>query len=215
MLSPQHPGSGWLIDYACGNLSPSFELVIATHLLSCTACREELAVAEHLGADLMLTPTALVPTLTADDILHSTRATPQDLVSRLPQPLSPALDLTGWVSRYLRISLPALRWRTAAGIAIAKLRDDKGDRLWLLRAQPGTVLPRHTHRGAELTLVLQGAYVIGDQLFAEGALEDADEETIHQPIVTTRGECLCLAATMGPLQFDSWAARIAGRVLGI
>jgi putative transcriptional regulator len=100
-------------------------------------------------------------------------------------------------------------------VAVAKLRSGEGDRLWLLRAQPGAVLPRHTHSGSELTVVLQGAYVIDDRIFGVGDLEDADEGTSHQPIVTTRGECLCLAATTGPLKFDGWAARLAQRYLGI
>ena len=33
----QHPGSGWLMDYACGHLSASFDIVIETHLLGCAA----------------------------------------------------------------------------------------------------------------------------------------------------------------------------------
>jgi anti-sigma factor ChrR (cupin superfamily) len=57
--------------------------------------------------------------------------------------------------------------------------------------------------------------VIDDRIFGVGDLEDADEGTSHQPIVTTRGECLCLAATTGPLKFDGWAARLAQRYLGI
>jgi len=52
-------------------------------------------------------------------------------------------------------------------------------------------------------------------VYSAGDLEDADESVNHQPIVTTRGECLCLAATAGPLTFASWPARLAQRYLGI
>ena len=212
-MTPQHhPGSGWLMDYACGHLSQAFEIVIASHLLGCRVCREDLRLAEQVGAELMMDGAATKTTLTADDIINSAAETPTLEVWRGVSQLPETLDLTSLVSSYLRISLDALRWHGGpGGISIAKLRDDDDDRLWLLRARPGAVLPRHSHSGSELTLVLQGAYVVNDQMFGVGALEDADEETLHQPIVTTVGECLCLAATSGPLKFESWPARLVQR----
>ena len=216
-MTPQHhPGSGWLMDYVCGHLSPAFEIVIASHLLGCRICKEDLRLVEHVGAELMMAGAEMATILTAADIVNSTAKSPELDVWRAGSQLPGALDLTGLVSSYLRISLDALRWRGGAGgVSIAKLRHDDNDRLWLLRARPGAVLPRHSHNGSELTLVLQGAYVVGDQIFGVGALEDADEDTLHQPMVTTVGECLCLAATSGPLKFEGWAARLAQRYLGI
>ncbi len=216
-MTPQHhPDSGWLMDYACGHLVPAFEIVIASHLLGCPTCREDVRVAEHFGAELMMNGAGMACGLTADDILTSTLATPALDFWHAGSQVPGMLDLTGLVSSYLQISLEALRWKGGAGgISIAKLRDEDNDRLWLLRARPGAVLPRHSHSGSELTLVLQGAYVVSDRLYGAGALEDADEDTQHQPLVTTIGECLCLAATTGPLKFESWAARLAQRYLGI
>jgi len=216
-MTPQHhPGSGWLQDYACGHLAPAFEIVIASHLLGCPPCREDVRIAEALGAEFMFAARTTPAVLTADDILMSSARTPTFDTRSLGSQLPAQLDLTALVSGYLRISLEALRWRGGiGGISIAKLRDADDDRLWLLRARPGAVLPRHSHRGSELTLVLQGAYVVDDQVFHAGELEDADEETSHQPIVTTVGECVCLAATTAPLLFEGWGARLAQRFLDI
>jgi len=216
MTPRHHPGSGWLMDYACGHLSPAFEIVVASHLLGCPTCREDLRVAEAVGAEFVFAGEGAPLALSADAVMDSLAPTPAFDFRSSGTQLPHAVDLTGLVSSYLSISLDALRWRGGAGgVWIAKLRDQDNDRLWLLRARPGAVLPRHTHRGSELTLVLQGAYVVGDQVFSVGALEDADEETSHQPIVTTTGECVCLAATSAPLRFDGWAARLAQRFLGI
>ena len=211
-----HPASGWLMDYACGHLSPAFDIVIATHLLGCAACRADVQCAERLAAEGMFNTGAQVPRLVADDIVNSTRNAPDMLGWRPSSSVTSALDLTALARNYLSLGEPALRWRgVGGGVAVAKLRSGEGDRLWLLRAQPGAVLPRHSHSGSELTVVLQGAYVIDDQVFAVGDLEDADEGITHQPIVTTRAECLCLAATTGPLKFAGWGARLAQRYLGI
>ena len=216
MSEMQHPESGWLMDYACGHLSQAFDIVIATHLLGCTSCRADLQMAETLAADVMINGGAMAPTLEADDILTTQRSAPAMPSWRPSGAMSGPLDLNAVAGSYLALGESALRWRgVGGGVAVAKLRSGEGDRLWLLRAQPGAVLPRHSHSGSELTVVLQGAYVIDDRIFGVGDLEDADESTSHQPIVTTRGECLCLAATTGPLKFDGWAVRLAQRYLGI
>ena len=132
------------------------------------------------------------------------------------RPSASATSLQAFVDSYLDCGLSALPWRKAGrGLQIAKLRADEHERLWVLRAEANTVLPRHTHAGSELTLVLKGAYFNGDTIYAAGDLEDANETTDHQPIVTRDGECICLAATEGPLRFDSWAPRLAQRYLGI
>lgn len=208
------------MDYATGHLSPAFEIVIASHLMGCPACRHDLRVAESVGAELALGTESSFPrlpvALSADAIVASTAPTPVIEFWGQGSQLPGALDLTALVSGCLRVSLEALRWRgVGGGVAVARLRNDADDRLWLLRARPGAVLPRHRHSGNELTLVLKGSYVVDERLFAAGALEDADEDTMHQPIVTTAGECICLAATTGPLVFDGWGARLAQRYLGI
>ena len=216
MNDMQHPSSGWLMDYACGHLSPAFDIVIATHLLGCATCRADLQCAERLAAEAMFNTGAQAPRLVADDILSSTRSVPDMPAWRPSGSVTSAPDLTALASNYLSLGEPALRWRgVGGGVTVAKLRSGDGDRLWLLRAQPGAVLPRHSHSGSELTVVLQGAYVIDEQVYGVGDLEDADEDITHQPIVTTRAECLCLAATTGPLKFAGWGARLAQRYLGI
>lgn len=212
----RHPGSGWLLDYARGNISPAFEVVIATHLLGCDVCRADLRVAEQLGAELMAHGAPQTLPFSADDVMNAPE--PRDTAAEW-RPAGcdhgGSLDLTAVVRNYLAIGLDALRWRGFGGVRVARLRSSGDEQLWLLHARPGAVLPRHTHRGAELTVVLQGAYVVDDQVFAAGDIEDADEETRHQPIVTTVGECLCLAATSAPLVFESIGARLVQHYLGI
>jgi len=213
----RHPDPAWLIDYACGNLSRGFELVISTHLVACPRCAEDLRHAERLGAEMLLSGVPVTPKLTARDILDAETGDTTWLTARFGlRPTANTTSLQAFVDSYLDCGLSALPWRKAGpGLQIAKLRADAHERLWVLRAAANTVLPRHTHEGSELTLVLKGAFFNGDTIYAAGDLEDADETTNHQPIVTRDGECICLAATEGPLRFTSWAPRLAQRYLGI
>lgn len=217
MSVTRHPDPAWLIDYACGNLSRGFELVLSAHLMACSQCAADLRHAERLGAELLFGGPADAPRLTANDILDADTGDSAWLTARFAlRPSASATSLQAFVDSYLDCGLSALPWRKAGrGLQIAKLRADEHERLWVLRAEANTVLPRHTHAGSELTLVLKGAYFNGDTIYAAGDLEDANETTDHQPIVTRDGECICLAATEGPLRFDSWAPRLAQRYLGI
>jgi putative transcriptional regulator len=76
-------------------------------------------------------------------------------------------------------------------------------------------VPNHGHRGIELTLVLQGAFVDDGGRFARGDIEIADEELDHTPVADDAEDCICLAATDAPLRFSSWVPRLAQPFLRI
>jgi len=213
----RHPDTAWLFDFANGTLSPGFELLIGAHVAACTSCAREVQLAEQLGAELMLGSPAKSTQLTAEDIMDAeARAESWTQQRRGLSAATEAVDLQALVSKYLDCGLSALSWRSAGkGLQIARLRADQDERVMLLRAAPETVLPRHTHDGSELTLVLKGAYFAGDAIYAAGDVEDADETVDHQPVVTREGECLCLAVTDAPLRFRSWLPRLAQGFLGI
>ncbi len=60
-------------------------------------------------------------------------------------------------------------------------------------------MPRHTHQGVELSLVLSGGFVdLGDH-FARGDIACRDDETVHDLVVDADGECVTLAINEHPL----------------
>lgn len=218
MTVTRHPDTAWLMDYANGTLSRNFELVLAAHLMACPHCARELQAAERLGAELMMQGAGSAARLAPATVLAAettascawTNARPSSALE------GGAVDLPSVVSKYLDCGIGALPWRRAGrGLDVARLRVTDEDRLWLVKAAPGTVLPKHSHSGSELTLVLKGAFFSGDTIYAAGDIEDADETVDHQPVVTRDGECLCLAVTDGPLRFRNWLPRLAQGYIGI
>ncbi|MEZ5856272.1 MAG: ChrR family anti-sigma-E factor [Hyphomicrobiaceae bacterium] len=85
---------------------------------------------------------------------------------------------------------------------------DDGSRVFLLRAKPGTRMPDHTHTGTELTLVLSGAFAHDGGRFGAGDLEEADDETDHQPVVQSGDVCICLVAMRGDLKLNGVFGRL-------
>ena len=80
----------------------------------------------------------------------------------------------------------------------------------LLYIPAGQAMPEHSHRGTEMTLVLQGGYSSVDGHYVRGDLEVADQQTNHTPIADDDGEdCICLVATDGRLLFNCLLPRLA------
>jgi putative transcriptional regulator len=76
-------------------------------------------------------------------------------------------------------------------------------------------VPDHGHKGTELTLVLQGAFVDETDRFGVGDIEVANEDMHHTPIAEMGEDCICLSATDAPIAFHGLLPRIAGRLMGI
>jgi len=72
-----------------------------------------------------------------------------------------------------------------------------------LKAQPGTSIPNHTHRGPELTLVLKGEFRDDNDVYGVGDVEEADNDLTHTIEISSDESCICLAATKGRLIFPA------------
>ncbi len=217
MNATHHPSEAFLLDYAAGNTSPLFDTILRAHIGACGHCRDTIVFAEQLGGELLGLSAAPGGTLTARDICASFE---QD--DRPAAPISRADDIVldgnieQFVGTYLNSSINALPWkRIGKGLQLCRLDERDGAKMWMLRAGPGTILPEHTHSGSELTLVLRGAYFCGSEIYRAGDIEDADEQTEHQPVITRDAECICLAVTEGELKFSGLLPRLVQPFIGI
>lgn len=195
-----HPSEELLLDHAAGALAEAPALLLATHLALCPRCRADLSVFEAVGAGM----------LEAGDSESFDEALLERTLARLngqepaPKAESPGL---AWPPRPLRDHLPggleALPWRMRLpGVHGCALDGLAGGKVEMLRIQPGRAVPNHTHRGVEMTLVLEGGYT--DELghFGRGDLCVADESITHRPHADAGSDCICLTVTEGVLRFS-------------
>ena len=137
-----------------------------------------------------------------------------------PAPAAPIDPAMAMIPRPLRDRLPAapeaLTWRRQGPVEMVFLPCDMaGHRVRLLRIAPGRSVPRHTHRGSELTLVLEGAFSDATGRFVRGDIESADGSLDHQPVADGSGPCMCLAVTSAPLRLTGLLGRIIDPFLDI
>ncbi|AMO57722.1 hypothetical protein GZ77_13510 [Endozoicomonas montiporae] len=207
MTAIHHPDPSSLMSYAAGSLPESIAMVIACHLSSCEHCRKAVSDAEDVGRTLL---EQLEPVTMSDGARDNMLAmldnvapepfqsSPVKAVGNVPAPLQPMLGE----------DLNKLHWRTMApGMKQFIIPAPEG-KLRLLKIAPGTSMPKHSHTGSELTLVLQGSY--SDELgrFRAGDIADLDGDISHQPMVDTHEDCICLIATDAPLKFTGLIPRL-------
>lgn len=215
-----HLDDATLIRYASGDLDEAFSVVVAAHVAMCEHCRNAVRAAEEIGGHLLdggetadLSDGAmerLMRQIGHDDGHQpspapaeraANRAGHDDHDGNVPVPLR----------RFTGPSLKDLPWkRVAPGVRkhTIALSSPAKSSLYMLSIAPDKVVPEHGHGGAEITLVLSGAY--RDELgrFGPGDIADLDEHIEHQPRVESGEPCICIVATEAPTRFKGLVSRL-------
>lgn len=209
-----HPDETTLIDYATNALDEAANLVVASHIALCPACRKAVRAFECIGGSLLA---SLAPAQGAapDEELAPEDWPPVETLPARDAPLPdesphPASTLPARVSALLA-QYPDQDWKwLGPGIHWKPLINpgEDGIRTFLLKAQPGICMPQHRHEGIEWTQVLTGAFAHEFGRYGPGDFDDADETVEHRPIVERGEECICIVALKGQLQLQGLLGRL-------
>ena len=198
-----------LMGYSAGTLPEAFNLMVATHVSLCDACRAQLAACDAVGGVLLdehdipntqMQPDSFAATMAMIEQsapITKTRAAKKPSV--LPTPLQD----------YIGGDLSEVKWRPIGmGVKQAILPTSKQASARLLMIPAGAAMPDHGHHGLEMTMVLQGAFQDDDGYFARGDVDIADSDLEHTPMADIHEDCICLAVSDAPLRFKGILPRI-------
>ena len=206
--TPQHHLSDDLLfDYATGACDEAQSLMVATHLSYCDRCAQRLAQIEAIGG-AMLEEIAPEPVTDLDF---------ESLLSRLDQPAEDAArphaePHPDWMPEPLRdyvgAELDRLWKPVTRGIDEIELTvSGRFCRAKLLRIRAGTAVPKHTHKGSELTLVMAGSFSDATGTYGKGDVALGDDQIDHQPVAGSGGDCICLVVLDAPLRLTGKIGR--------
>jgi putative transcriptional regulator len=106
-------------------------------------------------------------------------------------------------------------WRTKMpGYREYSLGEIDGCEVNMLWIKAGRKMPSHTHEGAELTLVLDGAFSDANGRYGRGDIALADEDVDHRPIAEEGRPCICFAVTDAPLRLTGSYGQMFSDFLG-
>jgi putative transcriptional regulator len=216
-MPAHHPDDSLLLEYAAGSLSEAKALLVATHLALCPACRQRVrsgemaAAAVVFGEESEAVAAGAPPDVSGEMVETPAIAVVPPAISSIPEPLRD----------YLGAAVSDLPWE-AVGLGLRAYRlpafRSSSTSVRLLSIPPGRRMPRHTHEGEELTLVLRGSFSDATGLYQAGDVATADASIDHQPRAGADEECICLAVEDAPLRFTGWTGAFfntASRLKGV
>ena len=203
-----HPSVDLLTEYVAGILPLAQSACISAHLNYCPQCQQQSARLQDLGAVLF---DSLTPVPVGDALLNT-------VLARLDEepPLSyrraqdPAVGrLPALLQRLMKGDFSELSWnKITSSLRISYLKTgDPGYEFALYHIKAGGKIPEHTHRGSEMTLVLQGGFSDAAGSYHEGDFLFREASDTHAPTALQSEDCICLAVLDAPLRFTGWKYR--------
>lgn len=195
MSIEHHPDKTTLITCSAGSTPEALCAVVASHISMCPDCFQDLRKLESIGL-------ALFDNLPTMPLEHGPPrpepAEPEPSVASAMRGAAGQREVPRTIRAVIGKDLDALEWKPGAeGVlhhVITLSPGAKGD-LRLIKLAPGARLPRHRHRGEELTLVLRGAYHDEHAKYSVGDLSDLDDEVEHSVVADPLTGCILLMAS--------------------
>ncbi|MGN6423443.1 MAG: ChrR family anti-sigma-E factor [Asticcacaulis sp.] len=216
MTTPHHhPDEAVLWDYHRGRLPAGMALVARAHIEACARCREDLALYDAIGGALLSTVDGVDMSSSALDLALARIERPdieRSEAGRAPAKAKPhRAFLQGFeLPESLRDAAIRNRYWAAPGVWMAPIDIGGEDdvKTYLMFVKGGMVMPEHSHRGFEATLVLKGSFSDSFGTYERGDLAIRDENDSHSPAIASAEDCLCLVAQAGTIIPKTWLGRI-------
>ena len=213
MTPHHHIPDDLLIGYATGTLTEAESLLIATHLSLCPVCRKHNRSLEAVGGAVL---ESITPVEMADSSLES-------LLAVLDDPFPPPAPRSVLPEAFADLLLPTplrnyvvesgqKQWQTVVPGVVHQITlpvSLGGVPVRLTRMRGGFKVPKHTHNGRELNLVLHGGFHDRGEGFGPGDISDRDESVTHELNIDPGEPCILLAVNENPLVPVSITAKLA------
>lgn len=205
-----------LMAYAAGSLPEAFSLMVAAHVSLCDTCRAQLEAFDAVGGEVLENTSGNDVSMDGNAFAATMALIAGGAPDEIKLPRTDDGVFPGTLQDYVGGDLDSVRWKAIGmGVKQAILPTSKDATARLLFIPAGAAMPDHGHRGTELTMVLKGAFQDEDAYFARGDVEIADSDLHHTPVADIHEDCICLAVTDAPLQFEGILPKIAQRLARI
>jgi len=206
-----HPEVRFLTDYSAGSLPTSQALCVATHLHFCGSCRSRVRELNELGTALFTRQQPMpVKSDSFGNLMARIREHGKDVPPPAVQPKLPGNGLPRAIKKLCKGNLENLGWRSLGKqFRFAPLQlGDKVRETTLFHIRAGGAVPRHQHRGDEITVVLQGSFSDHEDKYGVGDFIVRTPGEVHRPVASQDEDCLCLSTLDAPIRMSSWLLRL-------
>lgn len=214
-----HPTDTQLVKFSEGGLASAESILTAAHCDMCSDCSTKVSLfTESLAHNIFGREPHREQPIQRDFIFMFENIVHQTCESLDLQPLESGaactIELDG-----RKLNLPPTltrfadrlgEWSHLVGKIWQAQIDIGGGYLGhLIYMEKGGTVPEHTHKGSEITLVLDGEFSDGLDVYRNGDFISLNDTHIHAPVSQVQNGCLVLSIIDQPLYFTSgWAKLI-------
>ncbi|MCF7505954.1 MULTISPECIES: ChrR family anti-sigma-E factor [Vibrio] len=216
-----HPNAAILKDFVDGNLADSVSLIVSSHVELCEHCQKQVSMLTAQAADSAFesdTSGLQLSDSEMDAFLVDDGEFDFDSINQITADLSQAVeivveaqqetvsDTTFTIPRALN-SIVRKDWMNLGKISRARLDfDDESHHTSLLHIDKDGQVPCHTHKGFEITLLLEGSFEDEMGVYNKGDFIWLDGDHTHQP--ATKEGCVCLTVSSDALYFTKGVSQL-------
>ncbi|MEZ8603251.1 ChrR family anti-sigma-E factor [Vibrio splendidus] len=223
-----HPNSAILKDFVGGTLADSVSLIVSSHVELCEHCQQQVSMLTAQAADsvfesdtsafesdtsgLQLSDSEMDAFLSDDgefdfNAIAQITADSSQAIEVTPEVQQVTVaDTTFTIPRALN-SVARKDWMNLGKISRARLDfDDEAHHTSLLHIDKDGQVPCHTHKGFEITLLLEGSFEDEMGVYNKGDFIWLDGDHTHQP--ATKEGCVCLTVSSDALYFTKGVSQL-------
>ena len=195
--------------YAAGRLSPPFALMLETQAALRPDLSADLRCAEAIAGAMFeeetpdrLAPNAFEKALKAIDSITVDEDMAIAAAERAGSSVSELLSLPEPLRERALEACKQEGWRQlTGGVSRIDLHLAPDAHTHLYRIEPGSSVPRHSHRSDEYTLVVQGGFTDETGSYGPGDISRQTPGDTHQPIADEDEVCFALAVSEEGMRF--------------
>jgi len=182
-----------IFDYSSGNLSEAKSLFVSMYLFLNSVAAKKASIFDNILADNLTDLDEVAPKkINYKDCITATSK--ENLEFNISKNYNPLTNLIG--------SIDKLKWKSIyKGFREFNIPLKDNDTIKLIKMDPGTSVPLHSHNGKEYILVIDGSFCDEYVEYKKGDMQINDQKIKHNPSACDTNGCVCLSITESDVVF--------------
>ncbi len=182
-----------IFDYSSGNLGEAKSLFVSMYLFLNSVAAKKASIFDNILADNLADLDEVAPKkINYKDCITATSK--ENLEFKISKNYTPLTNLIG--------SIDKLKWKSIyKGFREFNIPFHDDDTIKLIKMDPGTSVPLHSHNGKEYILVINGSFCDEYGEYKKGDMQINDQKIKHNPSACDTNGCVCLSITESDVIF--------------
>ena len=174
-----------IFGYSSGNLSEAKSLFVSMYLYLNSVAAKKASIFDNILAENLADLDEVPPKkINYRDCINANSS--QNLEFKISKNNNPLTNVIG--------SIDKLNWKLIyRGFKEFNIPLKDSDTIKLIKMDPGTSVPLHSHNGKEYILVVDGSFCDEYGEYKKGDMQINDQKIKHHPIASNKNGCICLS----------------------